>query len=146
PMLTKSIMAGLDEKQIAVEDAAWYQENNVIQILDRTVTAVDTTEKEVSMDDGSKVRYTKLIYAAGSECFIPPIQGADKPQLIAIRRLSDIRKIEALLPQVKHVAVIGGGVLGLEAAWEMHKGRCQVTVLELAPMLMGRQLDESAGE
>ena len=146
PMLTKSIMAGLDEKQIAVEDAAWYQENNVIQILDRTVTAVDTKEKEVSMDDGSKVRYTKLIYAAGSECFIPPIQGADKPQVIAIRRLSDIRKIEALLPQVKHVAVIGGGVLGLEAAWEMHKGRCQVTVLELAPMLMGRQLDESAGE
>lgn len=146
PMLTKSIMAGLDENQIAVQDAGWYEENRIVQILDKEVTAIDTDSKEIALRDGSRFQYTKLIYAAGSECFIPPISGYEKPEVVAIRRLEDTRKIMKLLPSVKHVAVIGGGVLGLEAAWEMRKAGCEVTVLELAPLLMGRQLDEAAGE
>ena len=85
-----------------------------------------------------KLTYTKLIYALGSECFIPPINGKDKKEVIAIRRLEDVRKIEAMLPQIRNVVVIGGGVLGLEAAWEMKKAKCHVTVLEAAPLLMGR--------
>lgn len=146
PMLTKSIMADLDENQIAVEETSWYEENNIIQLLGKEVTSIDADNKEIVMNDGMKLQYTKLIYAAGSECFIPPIPGHEKPEVVAIRRLADTKKIAGLLPEVKHVAVIGGGVLGLEAAWEMRKARCEVTVLELAPILMGRQLDESAGE
>ena len=65
-----------------------------------------------------------------------PINGKDKKEVIAIRRLEDIRKIEAILPQIRNVVVIGGGVLGLEAAWEMKKAKCHVTVLEAAPLLM----------
>ena len=64
---------------------------------------------------------------------------------MAVRRLADTRKLK-YASKVKHVVVIGGGVLGLEAAWEMKKAGCSVTVLELAPQLMGRQLDEAAGE
>lgn len=146
PMLTKSIMADLDESQIAVQETSWYEENNIIQLLGKEVTSIDADNKEIVMNDGMKLQYTKLIYAAGSECFIPPIPGHDKPEVVAIRRLADTKKIAGLLPEVKHVAVIGGGVLGLEAAWEMRKARCEVTVLELAPILMGRQLDEAAGE
>ncbi|MDO5603252.1 MAG: FAD-dependent oxidoreductase, partial [Oscillospiraceae bacterium] len=92
------------------------------------------------------IRYTKLIYALGSECFIPPIPGKEKPEVIAIRRLSDVEKIEKMLFKVKNVVVIGGGVLGLEAAWELKKARCKVTVLEVAPKLMSRQLDDAAGD
>ena len=66
--------------------------------------------------------------------------------MIAIRRVSDIQKIGELLPRVKDVVVIGGGVLGLEAAWEFRKSKCEVTVLELAPQLMGKQIDEPAGK
>ena len=101
---------------------------------------------EVELEDGTRLRYSKLIYALGSECFIPPIPGTDKKQVVAIRRLSDTQKIAALLPGVKNVVVIGGGVLGLEAAWELRKAKCKVTVLELSPQLMGRQLDEPASE
>lgn len=146
PMLTKSIMADLNADQIAVVDPSWYEENRVYQILGKEVTEINTSEKEVVMEDGSKVQYTRLIYATGSESFIPPIPGSDKEEVVAIRRLDDTKKIARLLPNVKHVVVIGGGVLGLEAAWEMKKAKCQVTVLELAPQLMGRQLDEAAGE
>ncbi|MBM6744092.1 FAD-dependent oxidoreductase [Drancourtella massiliensis] len=146
PMLTKSIMAGLNEEQIAVEDASWYEENHIYQILGHEVVKIDPEAKEVHLDDGSKYHYTKLIYALGSECFIPPIKGADKDRVIAIRRLSDTKKVAEKLKETKHAVVIGGGVLGLEAAWELKKSRCEVTVLELAPVLMGRQLDKTAGE
>ena len=146
PMLTKSLAAGLEAEQIAVKEASWYEENNVYQMLGKNVTGIDTQKKEIYTADGAKFKYTKLIYALGSECFIPPIQGADQPEVIAIRRLSDTRKVTELLPQVKEAVVIGGGVLGLEAAWELKKAHCKVTVLELAPRLMGRQLDEGAGE
>ena len=146
PMLTKSIMSGLNEEQIAVEDASWYEENHIYQILGHEVVKIDPEAKEVHLDDGSKYHYTKLIYALGSECFIPPIKGADKDGVIAIRRLSDTKKVAEKLKETKHAVVIGGGVLGLEAAWELKKSRCEVTVLELAPVLMGRQLDKTAGE
>ena len=146
PMLTKSLVAGLDAEQIAVQEASWYEENNVCLLLGKNVVSIDTEKKEIHTDDGAKFKYTKLIYALGSECFIPPIQGADQPEVIAIRRLSDTQKVTELLPQTKEAVVIGGGVLGLEAAWELKKARCKVTVLERAPRLMGRQLDEGAGE
>lgn len=144
PMLTKSIMAGLEPDLIAVEDASWYEQNHIIQLLSTEVTAIDTAEHEVCFADGNKIRYTKLIYALGSECFIPPIPGINKPEVIAIRRIDDTRKIAALLPSVRNAVVIGGGVLGLEAAWELKKAHINVTVLELAPQIMGRQLDDEA--
>lgn len=146
PMLTKSLVAGLDADQIAVQDADWYKENNIYQILGRKVTAIDTAAREIKTADGAGFKYAKLIYALGAESFIPPIPGAEKPEVVAIRRLSDTRKVTALLEQTKEAVVIGGGVLGLEAAWELKKAHCKVTVLELAPRLMGRQLDAAAGE
>ena len=146
PMLTKSLIADLSPQQIAVEDDSWYEENRIYQMLGREVVDVDTAQREVILSDGSKCKYTRLIYALGSECFIPPIPGADKPQVVAIRRLADTEKIASLLPSVKDVVVIGGGVLGLEAAWELKKSGCSVTVLELAPQIMGRQLDMPASQ
>lgn len=146
PMLTKSLVAGLDAEQIAIQDASWYEEQNIYQILGKNVTGIDTKEKEIQTSDGAKFKYNKLIYAMGSECFIPPIPGAAQPEVVAIRRLSDTNKVTELLKQTKEAVVIGGGVLGLEAAWELKKAHCKVTVLELAPRLMGRQLDTAAGE
>lgn len=146
PMLTKTMMAGFTPSQIAVHEESWYKEKNIIRLLSKKVTSIDTKEQQVELDDGMKMKYTKLIIAVGSECFVPPIKGADKENVIAIRRIADIQKINRLLPDTKKVAVIGGGVLGLEAAWEFKKSKCEVTVLELAPQLMGRQLDGTAGK
>ena len=135
-MLTKSIMAELDEEQIAVQNAEWYEEQNIQQVLDMEVVAIHPETKEIELEGGLKFVYTKLIYALGSECFISPIAGAEKEGVIAIRRLDDTKKVAAMLPDVEHVVVIGGGVLGLEAAWELKKAGCQVTVLEAACQLM----------
>ena len=145
PMLTKTMLASLTAEQIAVEPESWYEENDICQILGRTVVSVDTEKSEVILDDGSQIHFTRLIYALGSECFIPPIPGSGRKQVIAVRRISDVEKISGLLKRSKNAVVIGGGVLGLEAAWELKKAGLSVTVLEAAPMLMGRQLDATAG-
>ena len=126
PMLTKSIMADLDEEQIAVQNAGWYEEQNIQQVLDMEVVAIHPETKEIELEGCLKFVYTKLIYALGSECFIPPIAGAEKKGVIAIRSLDDTKKVAAMLPDVEHVV--------------------QVTVLEAACQLMGRQLDDAAGE
>ena len=146
PMLTKAIVSGLEADQIAIADKGWYEENRIYQMLGRTVTAVDMKAREALLDNGGKLYFTKLIYALGSECFIPPIKGSDKSQVVAIRRLDDVRRLEKLMADGKNAVVIGGGVLGLEAAWELKKAGLSVTVLEAAPMLMGRQLDADFGE
>ena len=144
PMLTKAMLSGLTGEQMALHPAGWYEGQNIVQILERQVVAVDTQNKQVELDGGFKLPYTKLIFALGSECFIPPIPGHDKQGVVAIRRLSDVEKIQAMGNTLKQAVVIGGGVLGLEAAWELRKAGIQVTVLELAPKLMGRQLDDAA--
>ena len=146
PMLTKSMIAKFNSNQIAVHDEAWYKEKNITNVLDREVVKIDVKAKEVIFEDGIKLKYDKCIYALGSECFVPPILGVDKEEVIAIRRISDTDKVIELLPKVKNAVVIGGGVLGLEAAWELSKAKCKVTVLELADTLMGRQLDNEGGK
>lgn len=146
PMLTKSIVAGLDADALAIADKDWYEQNQIYPMLGKEITGIDKKAGEVILGDGMKIHYTKLIYALGSECFVPPITGSSLPQVSVIRRLSDTAKVEKLMKQAKGAVVIGGGVLGLEAAWELKKGGLDATVLEAAPMLMGRQLDAGAAE
>ena len=146
PMLTKSMIAKFNSEQIAIHNEAWYKENNITNVLDRELIKIDVKEKEVLFKDGIRLKYDKCIYALGAESFIPPIPGSDKKEVIAIRSVSDTNKIAELLLKAKNAVVIGGGVLGLEAAWELSKAKCKVTVLELADKLMGRQLDSEGGK
>ena len=145
PMLTKALSTLVNADEIAVHDADWYKQNNIINMLGHRTDKIDIAGKSVILSDGSLLKYDKCIYALGSECFIPPNLNIDKPEIIAIRRISDVKKIRELSPKVKNTVVIGGGVLGLEAAWEMSKSS-HVTVLEVADKLMVRQLDDAAGD
>ncbi len=146
PMLTKSIVAGLTADQIAITGPAWYKEKQVQLMLGTKAVRIVPAVKEVELSDGKKISYDKLIYALGSECFVPPIPGSGLPEVAVIRRLDDVERLEVLMKTSVHAVVIGGGVLGLEAAWELKKAGLSVVVLEVAPVLMGRQLDAVAGE
>ena len=146
PMLTKTLLSGVSVKQLAVESEAWYQENNINTVLGKEIQSIDTKTKEVIFTDGMKLKYDKCIYALGAECFLPPIKGIDKSEVVTIRRMSDVEKVRQLLKTAKNVVVIGGGVLGLEAAWEIKKSHCNVTVLEVMDQLMSRQLDKDASD
>ena len=145
PMLTKSLSSLVNTDEISIHDESWYRENNIVNKLGVRVAKIDTAEKTVTLDDGDLLHYDKCIYALGSESFVPPCIDRTKPEVVAIHRFSDVVKIKELMPRVKNTVVIGGGVLGLEAAWEMSKSS-KVTVLEIADKLMVRQLDDTAGE
>lgn len=146
PMLTKSLLSNLEKDDILIQNRQWYQDKDIINILNSDITSINTKEKLVEFDDGKQIEYDKLIYALGADCFIPPIIGKDKNEVITIRNYQDVLKVRELMPSVKKVVVLGGGVLGLEAALSISNQGVNVTVLEVADKLMGRQLDEEAGE
>ena len=147
PMLTKGILAEMDFLNLFIKPFPWYAENNVALTLGAEVTAIDDKEKKLKLSDGSERSYDKLILATGAESFVPPIKGVEKEGVFAIRTLDTINRIRDFLESgIKSAAIIGGGVLGLEAAWELKKAGLDVTVIEAGPVIMGRQLDATAGK
>ena len=146
PMLTKALLADMTEEQILVEPQSWFDEQNITFVQGMKVKSINPAEKSVVCGDDVILVYDKLIYALGARSFIPPTPGADQEHVVAVRTLEDVAKIRSLRPSVKHAAVIGGGVLGLEAAWSLSKAGLKVTVLEFAPKIMQRQLSGEASD
>lgn len=141
PMLTKTIVSGVDEKIFYIKPIEWYAENNVKVTLDTNVISIAPEDKEISLSDGSTRNYDVLILATGAEAFVPPFTGKDLDGVFSVRHWSDTKKIHDRLENTTDAVVIGGGVLGLEAAWDLKKAVKNVTVVEKGDALMSRQLD-----
>jgi nitrite reductase (NADH) large subunit len=146
-ILLSSVLAGektLDE--IVLNGLEWYQKHNIGLHLGVRIVDVDPLQKIVVGDDGSRTRFDKLLLATGSSAYIPPIERVDKRGVFVFRTLDDTRALlEHSRPGVRAV-VIGGGLLGLEAARGLQVQGCHVTVVHLAPTLMERQLDAVGGQ
>ncbi|MUT66578.1 nitrite reductase large subunit NirB [Paenibacillus sp. NEAU-GSW1] len=135
--------AGIDD--IVINDWNWYKENNINLITGQTVTKVDVEQRKVITDAGVEVGYDNVILAMGSNPFMPPIPGSDKEGVIAFRNIEDCETMFAAAKSYKKAAVIGGGLLGLEAARGLLDLGMDVTVIHRNPILMNAQLDEPAG-
>ncbi|MAS42892.1 MAG: hypothetical protein CML46_00610 [Rhodobacteraceae bacterium] len=131
-------------EEIITHDAAWYAAHRVTCRFGEAVTAIDRARKVVITAQG-ETPYDKLIVATGSQPLIIPVPGKDLPGVIAFRDLDDVNRMReaAAVPGAKAV-VIGGGLLGLEAAAGLRMQGMEVTVLHLMPHLMERQLDPAA--
>lgn len=141
PMLTKNMFGAVCNGRIASVDAEWYKENNVTLLLGSKVERIDAGRKEVVLADGSVHPYDKCIYALGSYSFVPPIKGRELDGVTPVRTIADVLKVREFAEGAKSAVVIGGGVLGLEAAWELRKEKLDVTVLEGAPVPMAGKID-----
>lgn len=144
PMLTKNMFAGPEPKVFTIHDKAWYEEQRIELIFGKKIVSLDPSAKKVVMEDGQVYEYDKCIYALGSHFFVPPFEGHQDERVTTIRTLTDIAKAAEFLKDGKQAVVIGGGVVGLEAAWELKKYQCDVTILEAMPSLMSNKLDSSA--
>ena len=150
PMLTKGIVTDFGYNGLAVEGEEWYQQNNIFFMANTTVIRIDTDAKLISvqLQDGGKggVVYDKLVYALGAFCFVPPIMGHDLPHVVSVRSIADTERVRKIIEERKatKAVCIGGGVMGLEGAWGLKNGGLDVTVLETAPGLLPRQLDDNA--
>ena len=146
PMLTKGLLSELDMLHFFIKPYQWYQENNIRITLNTKVVEIQPEKKKVILSDGQSRAFDKLILATGARSFLPPVKGSDASNVFTIRTVNDVHKIQEYLPKVKRAVVIGGGILGLEAAWELHEAGKQVAIVEAAPLLMVRQLDEKAAK
>ncbi len=146
PMLTKGILSEFEAINFFPKQLDWYKENRITTTLGVEVEAIDLDAKEITLSSGDKKKYDKLIYATGAECNVPPIKGHEKDGVEVIRKLSDANKIREQIETIENIVVIGGGILGLEAAWEFVRAKKKVTVVEVADRIMGRQLDDKGAE
>ena len=124
----------------------WYAEQGVTAIVGDGVSLIEKEKKQVVLQSGKKIPYDKLVLTVGSNPFIPPMKGLDLPGVFALRKLDDVDKTRSYLEGKTQVAVIGGGILGLELALMLRLLGKTVTVSHLMPTLMEMQLPEEAGK
>lgn len=121
----------------------WYEEQEICLRTGMLVVNIDRDKRQVLLHDGTKDHYDYLILATGSRPFVPKIEGTDKKGVFVYRTIEDLDQIISYAQKIKRGAVLGGGLLGLEAAKALHDLRLETQVVEFAPRLMPRQLDEA---
>jgi len=143
-IMLSSVLAGeKSAEDIVMNDLDWYQSHGITLRLGVRVTAIDRELRTVTGNDGSVTPFDRLIIATGSSPFIPPMEGSQRDGVFVFRTLDDTRALlQRSGPGVK-AAVIGGGLLGLEAARGLQVQGCDVTVVHLMSNLMERQLDNT---
>lgn len=145
PQLSKMLSNdSVTAESISIKKDKWFEDNKVELLLNSTVEKIDTGNKRLILADGEHLDYTKLIIASGAEVFVPPFPGRDKEGVFTLRHLKDGKAIREYSRGKKTGAVIGGGILGLEAANELNNLGLNVTVIEVADRILPRQLDEDA--
>ncbi len=145
-ILLSPVLAGeqtLDE--IVLNSWEWYKENNITLHAGKKVVEVDRVKRIVRAEDGTEEEYDRLLMCTGSNPFILPVPGKDLKGVIAYRDIADTNAMIEAAKKYKKAVVIGGGLLGLEAANGLMLRGMDVTVIHVMPWLMERQLDDVAG-
>ncbi|CAH1661754.1 nitrite reductase large subunit NirB [Chelatococcus asaccharovorans] len=144
-MLSPVLSGEKDFEQIIIHGDGWYIKHGITLYKGHKIVAIDRTAKTVTSDHGVTETYDKLVIATGSVPFILPVPGANLPGVLTYRDLDDVNAMLLAAQSRAKAVVIGGGLLGLEAAAGLKERGMDVTVLHLMPTLMERQLDTAAG-
>jgi len=137
---------GKSAEDLSMASLSWYEERGIeIHIKDKVVT-IDRNAKTVNSAKGVTCSYDKIVMATGSDAFLPPIPGKEKDGVFVYRTIEDLDAIRDYANKSKSCAIIGGGLLGLEAAKAAMDLGLKTDVVEFAPRLMARQVDEAGGE
>ncbi|MFC5419525.1 NAD(P)/FAD-dependent oxidoreductase [Bosea eneae] len=146
-VLLSPLLAGeIGEPEIELKPAAWWQARGVSMLYGKPVTRLNRAAKSVTLADGLTLPYGKLVLATGSKPLKPPFPGGELPGVATFRDTADVEAMRGYAERGARVVVIGGGLLGLEAAYGLARAGGKVTLLHLVDRLMERQLDaEGAG-
>ena len=140
-----SYFSGNSADDLSLVKPGFYEENDIQVYLEDKATEVDLATKTVKSVNGVEINYDKLILATGSFPFVPPVPGHERDNCFVYRTLDDLDKIAAAAKNAKVGAVVGGGLLGLEAAKALKDLGLQTHVVEFAPRLMAVQVDDGGG-
>ena len=142
PRLPGVIMDPESVEKIRLHEESWYQELRLDLRLNTTVSHVNPETREVELADGGILSYDKLVLATGSRSYLPPIKGNDLEGVFTLWSLDDALAISDYIESAKTGLVIGGGLLGLEAAYALKQRGLDTSILERGQALLARQLDE----
>ena len=146
-IMLSSVLAGdKDVDDIVINTREWYAENGITLVTGDPISAIDRDHKTVTSANGVTVSYDRLLLGTGSRPVAPLIPGLELPGVCAFRDIADVNKMLAAAREYKRAVVIGGGLLGLEAAWGLKQRGMSVALVHLMPTLMERQLDAPAGQ
>lgn len=137
--------SGKTAEDLSMSKLTWYEDNGVELYVGEKAVEIDKANKRVISSTGRIVEYDKLVLATGSSAFVPPVPGIDKDGIFVYRTIEDLDAMQSYAKNAKTCAVIGGGLLGLEAAKAAQDLGLKTHVVEFAPRLMPRQLDTAAG-
>ncbi|HFC53611.1 MAG TPA: NAD(P)/FAD-dependent oxidoreductase, partial [Gammaproteobacteria bacterium] len=144
-ILLSPVLAGEQEfEQIVLNDEEWYRQHGITLHTGCRVEHIDRARRRVVAQDGSTAPYDRLLLATGSSPFIIPVPGHDLEGVVGFRTIADVEKMLAASRNYRNAVVIGGGLLGLEAANGLLQRGMKVTVVHLLDTLMERQLDKTA--
>jgi nitrite reductase [NAD(P)H] large subunit len=144
-VLLSSVLAGeVASSEIELKPRGWWRDRGITLRYGCRATAIDTSARSVTLADGVSLPFARLVFATGSQPMRPAIPGTALPGVITFRDIGDIWTIWHRAGSGDRVVVIGGGLLGLEAAYGLAKAGARVTVLHLMDLLMERQLDATA--
>jgi len=145
-ILLSDILSGTKElRDTLLKNGEWYFENNIRLCVNNKVSAIDAASKKVLDSEGNRINFDKLVIATGSNPLIPPIPGIAKNGIFTFRNIKDSDEITSFSKGRHSAAIIGGGLLGLEAGVALAQRGMHVTVYHHSDRLMSQQLDEEAG-
>jgi len=144
-VLLSSVLAGESEMaDIELKPADWWRDRGVTLLFGRKARSVDLAKKRVTLESGESIFYSKLVFATGSRALRLPLPGAELRGVCVFRDGADVDALKRMAAQRERIVVIGGGLLGLEAAYGLGKCGAKVTLVHVADRLMERQLDAPA--
>ena len=144
-VLLSSMLAGeMAAGDLELKNADWWRAHGVTNVFGRAATAIDRAGKCVTLADGARIPYSKLVLATGSDPIMLPKPGMDLPGVISFRTMDDADLLLDFGRARRRAVVIGGGLLGLEAAYGLAQAGARVTLVHLMDRLMERQLDTPA--
>ncbi|WP_086349739.1 nitrite reductase large subunit NirB [Candidatus Enterococcus clewellii] len=145
-MLSNVLQKKMEVAEIITNPLTWYEENNIRLVNHDPAIKIDKENKLVHSASGQEIAYDKCIIATGSRAFILPVEGSKLPGVVGFRTIDDTEAMLEAAKSYKKAVVIGGGLLGLEAAKGLVDQGMEVTVIHLEKWLMETQLDAKAGE
>jgi nitrite reductase (NADH) large subunit len=139
--LMEYLAGEVDLPKLQIRSDSWYETQKIKLFLNSKIVAVDKDRKTVTAQSGEQFGYDRLLLATGANSFVPPIKGADKQGVFALRNMKDAQSIKAFAQGKTKALLIGGGLLGLEVGNSLRKAGLTVSVAEFFPRLLPRQTD-----
>ncbi|WP_461205942.1 NAD(P)/FAD-dependent oxidoreductase [Clostridium sp. DL1XJH146] len=144
PLVSKSMVKKVPDKRFYLAPKEWYEENNIQLKLSTSVEKICPENNKIILITGEELHYDKLIIASGAKNFMPPTKGITKKGIFTLRDITDAENLKSYIKDLNKAVVIGGGLLGLEAAFELKQLNKDISIVEFDTKVLCKQIDNEA--